>query len=270
MDSKGDLRSHGELGLTKGQGMLEPADRLSEFRSEVYSTYVSQFKEKSFPNARRVARQQQFWDRKILPLLSVVPRHGRVLEIGCGPGLFLSYLKSRGFTKVEGVDISAEQIDVARSMGLGASVRVGDVFKELEVSSAGEKFDAIVAIDIVEHFERVEVDRLIRLICESLTPAGVCVIQTVNGSGLFPGQIIYGDVTHSTVLTPDSLSHLVRRCGIEKIRFLETGPIVNDIVGFVRTVAWRMLRVIANAVRMIEAGKRQEIWTENMICVFWR
>jgi 2-polyprenyl-3-methyl-5-hydroxy-6-metoxy-1,4-benzoquinol methylase len=248
----------------------ESKNESSDFRSRVYSTYVSDFKQASFPSHRRVARQYQFWDRKMLPFLKSLDESSRILELGCGPGLFLQYLKSRGFSSSEGIDLSAEQIEVARSMGLGESARVGDVMAELSKNVVGQKYDAIVAIDIVEHFERAEVDALISLICQNLRPGGVCIIQTVNGAGLFPGQIIYGDITHATVLTPESLSHLIRRQSVERIRFIETGPIANDLVGLVRIAAWFLVRVLANCVRIIEAGKTQQIWTENMICAFWR
>jgi hypothetical protein len=33
-----------------------------------------------------------------------------------------------------------------------------------------------------------------------------------------------------------------------------------------RVLAWRLVKAIAGAVRLVESGKRQAIWTETMFC----
>jgi hypothetical protein len=33
-----------------------------------------------------------------------------------------------------------------------------------------------------------------------------------------------------------------------------------------RLLLWQLIKLIANTVRKIEAGKSQTIWTENIIC----
>jgi SAM-dependent methyltransferase len=203
-----------------------------------------------------------WWDHKYLPLLDDVDRAAPVLEIGCGAGGLLTYFGQRGFSHVLGVDISAEQVEIARKRGVRAERH--DVFEFL-AEHPGD-FDAIVAVDVLEHFGRDELLQLAHLVIASLKPRGRLLVQTANGAGLFPGQVIYGDLTHLTIFTPESLGQLLRAVGFIDVASYETGPIPIRLRGKLNVALWATIKRIANSVRSIEAGKRQNIWTENFIC----
>lgn len=91
-------------------------------------------------------------------------------------------------------------------------------------------------------------------------------MQTPNGQGLFPHQVIYGDLTHYTIFTTDSLQQILRLVGFSDIEFSETGPVPANLKGRVRVSLWKLIKFIANTVRKIETGKSQNVWTENIIC----
>ncbi|MFB0508915.1 MAG: hypothetical protein ACETVX_00300, partial [bacterium] len=54
--------------------------------------------------------------------------------------------------------------------------------------------------------------------------------------------------------------------GFEEIKFYETGPVPKNIKGKIRVILWSMIKGLANAIRIIETSKTQEVWTENLIC----
>lgn len=235
---------------------------MSNFRSELYRRYVSTFKGQA---PRRVEEDLSgffaWCDHKYAPLVEALPRDGAVLELGCGPGHMMTWLRRLGFTRIEGIDISAEQVDIALAAGLDASV--ADVFDVLE---GGKRWRAILALDFFEHFSKDELMRMMPAIRDALEPGGVLILQTPNGAGLFPHQIVYGDLTHMTIFTPESMRQLLTLSGFEDARFSETGPAPKDLKGRLRLLAWRGIRGTANLVRAIETGKTQQIWTENLIC----
>ena len=200
--------------------------------------------------------------RKIAPLLVGIPLSARVLDLGCGSGDLLSYLNRYGFRLVEGVDVSEEQVELARSRGLDASV--ADAMQTLR-NRVGD-YDLITAFDVLEHFSKGELLRLMEAVRSALRPNGVFIAQTPNGEGLLPGHVIHSDLTHLTILTPESLEHLLRRSGFGRCEFFETGPVPKNFAGVVRSVLWSIVRAIAIALRVIETGRSQKIWTENMIC----
>jgi len=232
----------------------------ADFRSTLYERYVSTFKGAASQSAEPSVT---WWDHKYLPLLDDLDRAAPILEIGCGGGGLLAYLARRGFSHAAGVDISAEQVEVARRRGVQAEV--GDVFEYL--AGQGETLAAIIAVDVFEHFSRDELVRLAPLVYRALRPGGRLLVQTANGAGLFAAQVIYGDLTHLTIFTPASLAQLLGAAGFVDVACYETGPIPIRLRGKVDLALWRAIKALASTIRHIETGKRQTIWTENFICV---
>jgi 2-polyprenyl-3-methyl-5-hydroxy-6-metoxy-1,4-benzoquinol methylase len=238
-----------------------------DFRKELYARYVSTFKDSEADASGGDREGYLSWcNGKYGPLFDGMPRDTRILELGCGPGDMLEFLRRRGFEAVEGIDLSAEQVRIACDRGLNA--RVEDVFESLNV--AGQRYGVILAVDFLEHFSKDELMRLMPAIRDALEPGGHLIVQTPNGQGLFSQQVIYGDLTHLTIFTPGSLSQLLRLFDFDEFLFVETGPVPKGFRGRLRVFAWRVIRRCLNLVRMIEAGKTQNVWTENMICVCTR
>ena len=236
---------------------------MSDFRKTFYQSYMSTFKEaQSRPDDWSVEDFWKWCEYKYLPLLKGVPHDAPILELGCGAGLLLEFLRRQGYSKVEGIDVSPEQIERAKERRLNAEV--ADVFEFLQ--SKENLYGAILAIDFVEHFTRQELLRLIPLVYKALLEKGVFILQTANGQGLFPHPVIYGDLTHMTILSPASLGQLLRPAGFQEIQFYETGPVPKNFKGKVRVVLWKLIKLAANSVRIIETGKTQESWTTNVIC----
>lgn len=228
-------------------------------REHLYAHYVSAFK-----GERTLDAEGSFawWDHKFLPLLRGVPRTANILDLGCGSGALLAYLDRRGFSQAHGIDISGEQI--ARAHQRGVNAVCGDALAHL--ADNVDAYDLIVAADVLEHFSRNEDLQLVQLAFKALKPRGRLLVQTANGAGLFPGQVIFGDLTHQTIFTPESLGQLLRSVGFLNLSFYETGPIPIRLRGKLDVVLWSLIKVIANSARHIETGKRQAIWTENFIC----
>lgn len=243
----------------------------SDFRFKLYSSYVSRFKADHRKNGRTdrlkhspwYAFSEEAWYKyKYMPLLKDIPLDTPILELGCGTGDMMAFLKRQQFSNVCGIDVAAEQVAIAKSRGL--NVTQGDVFNFLSANT--ETFGLIVALDFIEHFTREELLELIPLLYKRLKKGGRLLLKTPNGRGLFPNQVVYGDLTHMTIFTPQSLKQLLRYADFQKFTFVETGPTPTYPLGVVRLAAWKLVKLGANLVRQIEKGKNQKLWTENMIC----
>lgn len=237
---------------------------MADFRSDLYEKYITKFKgDAQATNVPDVSAYHQWCDSAIYPLIETIPREARVLELGCGPGNMLTYLKSVGFRDLVGIDVSAEQIEIAQQQGLRAEV--ADVFDYIQ--SHNQRYDLILAMDFVEHFSRDELLRLGPMIHQCLTDIGTFIIQTPNGQGLFSGQVVYGDMTHMTIFNPGSLTQLLNLSGFSQIRFFETTRKTHGVKGLLRRLIWSLVTSLSNLIRKAETGKTQSIWSENMICV---
>lgn len=235
-----------------------------DIRPELYDRYVSSFKsENASVTPAELAHFYKWCDLRYYPHLRWLPESAAIVELGCGHGRMLNYLHQKGFTNVKGIDISQEQVNLALRDALDAEH--ADVFEYLD--RVPSSLDAVIAIDFVEHFTKEELLRMFQSLHDAMKPGAVLLLQTPNGEGLFSRQVMYGDLTHQTILTPGSLGQLLRATGFERIRSFECAPIPSGISGFVRSIAWKIIRAAANAIRLIESRKSQTIWTENFICV---
>ena len=192
------------------------------------------------------------------PLLNGLDPEDTILELGCGPGYMLEFLKRFGFKKVKGIDISSEGVELSKKRGCDAEV--ADVFAYLEGKQ--NTFDSIIAVDFIEHFTKDELLSLTRLIFDSLKKGGRLILQTVNGEGLFPNMNIYGDLTHSTIFTTSSMMQMLRLVGFDNFHFVE-----YELLRKKRNkLAWKLVKYVATKVRGIETGQSHTFWAENMIC----
>ena len=175
----------------------------------------------------------------------------------------LDFLNKQGFSNVEGVDTSKEQVMAAERYGL--QVYHSDVFDFLQISH--QTYDLVLAIDFVEHFTRQELIQLLYGIKEILNEGGHLILRTPNGQGIFAGQIIYGDLTHMTILTPQSLRQILRFIGFEIVSIKESIFSTNGLKRKIRYMLWNLLKIALNMIRRISSGKSQDIWTENFVCI---
>ena len=59
-----------------------------------------------------------------------------VLDVGCGTGLTCRLLAQRGFSQLDGIDLSQEMIEVARERGIYRNLLQGDVNEPLQLETA--------------------------------------------------------------------------------------------------------------------------------------
>lgn len=234
----------------------------TQFRQALYDRYLSTFKDDGTWQRKRAVIHS--WCEQNLQLfLKTLSKKSRILELGCGQGQVLDFLNEQGFSSVEGVDTSKEQVMVAKRYGL--QVYHSDVFDFLHASHQG--YDLVLAIDFIEHFTRQELIQLLYGIKEILNKGGHLILRTPNGQGIFVGQIIYGDLTHLTILTPQSLRQILRFTGFEIVRMKESLFSSRGLKRKMRYMLWNLLKIGLNMMRRISSGKSQDIWTENFICI---
>lgn len=149
--------------------------------------------------------------RGILERLEEHHSPGRLLDVGCGPGLLLDEARTRGWTAI-GVEPSVWSSEEARRRGL--DVRTGFV---QDVDLGSSPFDAVVAADVIEHVpDPVAFAARLR---ELLSPGGVVFIATPNVKSV-PARLLrrwWWSVipNHLWLFTPRSLFLVLQQAGLE-------------------------------------------------------
>jgi 2-polyprenyl-3-methyl-5-hydroxy-6-metoxy-1,4-benzoquinol methylase len=102
-------------------------------------------------------------------LASLLPPEASVLDLGCGAGMPVTrWLADRGFA-VTGVDVSARQLELARTNVPEATFLKADMS---EVDFGPETFDGVVAFHSIIHVPRTEHPALLEGIHRWLRPGG--------------------------------------------------------------------------------------------------
>jgi 2-polyprenyl-3-methyl-5-hydroxy-6-metoxy-1,4-benzoquinol methylase len=112
-----------------------------------------------------------------LPVAEVLPSEGRVLEVGCGHGLFSGYLAQRSpGLHVRGVDIDADKIAVAAASAPFAGGRV-DFAVGVSGSVPEGPWDGVVLVDVLYLLDEAAQRALLKSCAEVLAPGGVLVVK---------------------------------------------------------------------------------------------
>jgi SAM-dependent methyltransferase len=141
-------------------------------------------------------------------------RNAKILDIGCGWGQFLSWLKQKNYRNLEGIDVGSEQIEHCRSIGLSA-FRAPDTILYLRENV--ETYDLVTLHHVIEHLPPANGLELLKAICRSLRPGGIAIIQTPNMSAVSAGFSRYIEITHVTGFTASSLHEALLLAGFAQV-----------------------------------------------------
>jgi 2-polyprenyl-6-hydroxyphenyl methylase / 3-demethylubiquinone-9 3-methyltransferase len=102
----------------------------------------------------------------------------RILDIGCGGGILSEPLARLG-AAVVGADPAAANIEAARLHAAEAGVSVDyRAMTAEELADAGERFDIVLAMEVVEHV--ADVSLFTKRCAEMVQPGGLMITATIN------------------------------------------------------------------------------------------
>lgn len=234
---------------------------MEQWRERLYGAYVS-----SGQSARDIRS-----DRKTLKPSQHTPflaRHApkdrsmRILDLGCGHGSLLNSLKKLGYTNIEGIDLSAEQVALAHRLGI-LEAKEGELIAFLKSQPPGE-VNAVCLMDVLEHVDRETLLLLLDEVHRVLAPTGTLLLHIPNGEGIFGLRMRYGDLTHELTFTPRSIQQVLNTCGFHHIKILEDKPPKTTAKSLIRRVAWEILRIFPRLLFIAETGELNPVLTQNM------
>lgn len=195
----------------------------------------------------------------IRPLLPA-PGAGPVLDIGCGQGDLIRLLRS-GYD-AHGVDVSPEQVALARAAGL-AQISQGD-YRDVLTQQSG-LLAAVTATDVLEHLTKPEVLDTFDQVMSALIPGGVFVARVPNAASPFGGHYQYGDFTHESWFTARSVRQLAAAAGFASLRVLPCPPVAHGPVSAARAALWRPISALYRVALATETGMlRGHVVTQNL------
>jgi len=214
----------------------------TEYRDTLYQNYHTT----QSGRASRRDKQVQFnieknqFKHEILPLLKGVDKSAIICDVGCGSGSMLSVLADAGYINAFGVDVSPEQVELAKNMGV-SNVYCQDFFEYIKENEV--QCDVVLGMDIIEHFTKTELVGFLKKMRESLKPKGRVLFRTPNLDAPMATVFAHGDFTHENYINQSSAEQVMLSCGFTKVRVLpslmRTG---NPLKEFFRKMVYAVMR----------------------------
>jgi SAM-dependent methyltransferase len=240
---------------------------MEDWKARVYASYGgatvggvfgSAEDDVEFVRAAHLARRRY---QRFLPS----DRHAPILDVGCGSGSFLEGLRSLGYTRLEGVDLSPAQVAAGHARGL-TGIALTPAIDHLRLHSS--RYSMITAFNVFEHQQRRDLFQLLDAIHAALVPGGRLVAVVPNAKGLFGAHVRFNDITHELSFTPQSVEQVCAVTSFICEAVMEHGPVVHGVVSAIRWSIWQMIRGGLLVARLAEGGDwRRPVFTQDLVFV---
>ena len=150
----------------------------------------------------------------------IIPKRGKILDIGCGSGHYAEVLNDREWY---GVDISPESIKTAKKFYKKA--KVGDITKHIPFSD--NSFDYVLALSTFHHIHK-GIPEALKEIKRVLKPNGEIIVVEHDARDSHTRNVTSGRFLRLTptkserALYPKEVRKLLKESGFEIKKFAET------------------------------------------------
>lgn len=233
------------------------------FKDQFYDRYASThlIHRKGTASLEGFRHTAASWAKHFQPLLPP-DRDSAIIDVGCGTGGVVWWLHQQGYTRAEGIDVSAELIQSATGLGIKNIARAD---LRTHLSAHQGQYHAVILRDVLEHFPRDEILEILKLVQSALQPGGTIIIQVPNAESPFFGRIRYGDFTHETAFSASSLVQVLQITGYDRIRLRPTSPVAQSIPSLVRVALWKGVEAFYRLLLFAELGRGRRIVTQGII-----
>jgi SAM-dependent methyltransferase len=158
--------------------------------------------------------------QSIFPYFSILKNAEKVLDIGCGKGIFLDILKNAG-KETYGLEPDTHALQILKNKGHQAIA--GDIFT---ATIEADSFDLVTMFQVFEHIENPAL--LIHEVYRILKPGGYFVFETPNSaSKLAKNKNFWRSLEfprHLILHSPKSVENLLRKENFQTEIFVRVSP----------------------------------------------
>ncbi len=185
---------------------------MSDPSREIFDHYQAYYEAKRLAD-EPLARVRALHLDRLPRWIDRIPRDARILDGGCATGYLLGLLRESGYTRLCGVDLSAELAEAARHRLAGqVTIHQSDI-RDFLAGTADGSFDVILFHHVLEHVAREHTVALLREFRRCLAPGGYLSVKVPNALSLAAGYACFVDFTHVVHFNEKSLQQVMEAAG---------------------------------------------------------
>lgn len=234
-----------------------------DYRQTIYEQYFSNQVNKSDADPMVLLEQQSYYYGKELVPFLPANKDAVIIDLGCGFGSMVHAARSNGYSNVSGIDMSPEQVETARKLGIEGieQLTIEDLL------SSERSFDCIVGIDIIEHFTKDELINFLVKCKTLLKPGGRVIFRTPNMDAPQASVYAHADISHECFLNKSSALQVMASTGYSNVN---VHPSMihnrNAIKEVLRKALWSILKLRLK-IELFASGRtwNDVVFTPNLI-----
>jgi 2-polyprenyl-3-methyl-5-hydroxy-6-metoxy-1,4-benzoquinol methylase len=157
----------------QGFHFIDYLDPLDEINSEIDASQLTP-QESAYIETQLQANLSKFKNQVETLTKHMLPQGAKVLDIGCGGGLFLALLKQRG-AQVMGIELSDSRAQYAK-IKHGLNIDKHPIESDFWQGGYAQYFEAVTLWDVIEHVNFPQ--RTLQSAVNLLKPGGLVLIDT--------------------------------------------------------------------------------------------
>ena len=196
-------------------------------------------------------------------------KNADILDLGCGMGHFLYFLKKEGYRNYIGIDLSQECVEYCLKNKLGNKRNILFINAQKYLQKTKKKFDLIVMNDVIEHIKKEQITPVLSLIRKRTNKKGKVIIKTLNSANPITGNSSrYMDFTHTVGFTQESLAQTLRMAGFKKVKICPQNIwVFNPLVNLIGKTLQGFFNSIFRLFYLLYGRKTTTIFTKDIIAV---
>jgi 2-polyprenyl-3-methyl-5-hydroxy-6-metoxy-1,4-benzoquinol methylase len=156
--------------------------------------------------------------KRILLLERYLANKGKLLDVGCNIGTFLTVAaESCGWKDIMGIEPNTAATEYCRQFDIPV---INDFFNEEVAFQLKNKFDAIYLGDVIEHVP--DPDKIVRNLFTVLNKNGVVLVITPNFESIIARIFQIKPLEHILYFTEDTIKYLFEKEGFEIVLLQRT------------------------------------------------
>lgn len=174
----------------------------------------------------------------------------KILDVGCGYGLFVNTCQKLGYVNCEGVDLDRSYTNYADYSLAIKNITTSDLFDHLETKKDGH-YDVITAFNIIEHIKKEKIQTLLNLIYKKITPGGIFIMEVPNADSPLGIHTFFTDLTHEFAFSRKLALRLLHIAGFDTIKVMYQPMRKNPLIKVAQKI---MARIVGFEYEMMFSG----------------